>query len=308
MERPEVTKAEASQRLYFMATEGRPTAAPTVAIKAADGTVLSAAASTYVTQMGPDTTVSAASALGSDALTLTSVTGVTIGRMYLATNKLGQQQWVVPRLVNASTKVVTLTKPLEISFATLSTNYGSFQSTEFYYTLQTADVAALHEMALGLATYAFDSLTHHIRVAFDVVLHPLANPLTAEELYKRWPDLGRQEPDEQRGSDFAAQRATAWSHVKRRLRQHGSAEGRWRPAMVFDAVELFEAAVGFLALELHSIGVQVIRTDPPPSFEELTRAAEREMARALTTVSVDLDEDESCGEDESERIELDYVR
>lgn len=310
MERPEFVKDLASQRLYFEALEGRPSATPNVVVKDKGGAVLSANATTNVTLNTVDTTIDQSAALGTKtSLGVASTTGIELGKTYRLTNAQKQVDYVTVRAINATAGTVDLASPLDFAFTTdRGTNdFGDFESTEFYYTLQTADINSLRELAVATATYVVGGVTYKQRRAFDIVLVPLWNPLTVGEMYERWPDLARQEPDEQRGTDYAPQRKTAWAKVKRRLRQQAAAEKQWRPAMVFDAGDLSEVGWSVLKRELHLIGVEVDRDEP--SRETLDEEIEVEYGRAFTGVFLDLTEDESIGDkSEGVRYELDFVR
>jgi hypothetical protein len=304
MERLEFIEDQASQRLYFFAEEGRPSAKPTVEIKDSGGTVLTAAASTYVTQDTVTTTIGAAAAAGSSSVTVASATGITVGKRYLLTNKIGQTEWVEVESVASTT--VTFTAPLQRSFATLSTNYGTFESTEWYYTLQSTDYSALAEMHQAKTVYTAGGLSRTQRVTFDIVRVPLVNALTADELFARWPDIWRQEGAEHRGSSFKRQRETAWQIVKQRIRQHGNAAGQWRPAMVFDRADLMQFAFAVLKRELHLAGVEVDKDQP--TREMLDKEVDREQSLAFASITMDLDEDEAQGAHEIPRHELDFIR
>lgn len=304
MERQEFIVDVASQRLWFFADEGRPTAAPTVEVRDSGGGVLTADAATYVTQDSVTTTISASAAAGAESLTVTSATGIRVGGRYLLTGKNGQTEWCEVESVNST--AITLTRPLQHAYSVLSTTYGTFQSTEWYYTLQLADYDNLQELATATATYLVGGLTYKQRLAFDVVYVPLPNILTADALIDRWPDIARQEPDEQRGSLYARQRETAMRIVRLRLRQHGNAEQQWRPAMVFDPGDLMELAFAVLKKELHAIGVEVDRDKP--TREQLDHDVEIECAAAFGSITMDLDEDRAQGEAEIPRHELDFIR
>lgn len=304
MERLEFIEDQASQRLYFFAEEGRPSATPTVEIKDSGGTVLTAAATTYVTLDSVDTTISGSAAVGAESVTVAAATGITAGKRYLLTNKIGQTEWVEVESVASTT--VTLTAPLQHAYTTLSTTYGDFESTEWYYTLQSTDYASLAEMHQAKTVYTAGGLSRTQRVVFDIVKVPLVNALTADELFARWPDIWRQEGAEHRGSTFKRQRETAWRIVKHRIRQHGNAAGQWRPAMVFDRADLMEFAFAVLKRELHLSGVEVDKDQP--TREMLDAEVDREQALAFAAITMDLDEDEAQGEHEIPRHELDFIR
>jgi len=316
MDRAEIIKDQSGQTLTFIAREGRPSATPTVGIKDKGGTILSAAADTNVAIKTTDTTLTAAAAIGDETVTLDAVTGLELGGSYRMVNAINQVEWISVKGWDTSSKVVTLRSPLMYSFATDrgGSDYGDFQSTEFTYTLQTADYDTLRELNVATATYTVDNVVHRIRRAFDCVITPLDNPLTVSRMYQRWPDLARQEHDERRGEDYLGQREDAWSTIKRRIRQQSTEtrerwgkRKKWRPAMIVDISDFFEAAMAQLRLVLHLEGIAVDRDRP--TREQLLDAVSEELTLAMKTVSwLDLTEDESISEGEEVRLELDLVR
>jgi len=161
-------------------------------------------------------------------------------------------------------------------------------------------------MHQAVAVYTVDSLVHVQRLSFDIVKTPLFNPLTNAALAQRWPDIWRQEGDEHRGSLYKGARDTAWSIVKQRLRQHGNANGQWRPAMVFDPADLFEFAIAVLKRELHLAGVEVDKDQPTRA--DLDAEVDREHQLAFSAITMDLDEDGGKGDGEIPRHELDFIR
>src|SRR4030042_1088856 len=94
MSRVEVIKAKASQVVWFDAPEGRPSATPTVGTKTSGGSVLTAAATTYVTIDPVSTTINATAAINATSLTVAAVTSILVGQEYLVTNALGQKERV----------------------------------------------------------------------------------------------------------------------------------------------------------------------------------------------------------------------
>jgi hypothetical protein len=302
MDRIEVTKALASQKIYFRAPEGRPSATPSVGTADRGGSALTAAATTYVAIDPVNTTLSAGASAGASTLTLTSVTGIRKGATYRIQNTTDPYEDVRVIGINSSTKVVTLDEPIEHTYIATDT----FLSTEFYYTLQTADVASLAELNIATATYTVTGYTPApIVIAFDVVLHPLINPLTRDRIASRWPDLCAQEWDEQRGEDFERQRTDAWDRVKNGLRQKG-----FRPACVVTPEDLFEWGMAELALILQEGGIEVVRgLDNYQALEYLLQKRNSEKAAALSAISFyDEDEDAALGEGESKPLRMSMIR
>jgi len=308
VDRLEAIKATASQRVYFHAPQGRPSATPTAGTKDSGSTALTAAATTYVTLMGPDTTLSASAAKGATSITLAAITGLAVAvaaareqgipAVFRMTSALDQVEWIEVKGYTAA-GVITLASPLQYAYTTDrgSSNYGDFECCGFYYTLQTADVAALAEHNVCHASYVVGGLTYVQRVLYDVCLYPLPNPLTVARVYQRWPDIASQEPKEQRGEDYAPQRADAWHQIRRRIRDltRGSDDRfekikRWRPGLVVDVAELFESGMAQLKVNLHKIGVVVDRDQPTRAeLEQEAEAAWQADSRSISWLDVDDD-------------------
>lgn len=308
MDRPEIIKDVAAQRIYFQATEGRPSATPVIGVKSNGADVLTTSTATYTTQNSVNTTIANSAAKGATEVVVTSATGILVGNSYRLVSKQSQVEWVQVASINSTT--IGLKRPLEYAFSTLSTTYGDFESCDFYYTVQEADYDTLRELCVCSASYAVGGLTHYIRRPFDVVTNPLDNPLTMKAVYQRWPDIARQEPPEQRGEDFLPQRNAAWDMVKRRIRQMSASDKtQWRPALVVDVSDLFETGMKQLALILHEMGIEVIRTRPVPTWDELVKRVEEEWMRASRTLSwLDLEDDASLGEGEDQPMVMDFIR
>ena len=307
MIRPEFVKDQASQRLYFDAARcedpagrGRPSSTPSVQIKDKHGATIVALATTNVTQEGPAAaTITATASAGATQITLSANTGVVPGKTYWAKNKYGQVTWLTPSKVPSS-GAITLNQPLAIDFdLAVSTSYGDFQSTRWYYTLQSADVDTLNDMYVAVTTYAYDSLNHELRHLFDVVRHPLANPLTAEAVQARRPDIVAAEFAETRGSAYDSLREQAWGVVRRAIRRKESAEQRWRPGLVIDVTDLFDWGIAEFELLAHQGGVKIIRgtIDAESALDRLTRAAHDAKAEALTSLHwLAFDDEEATSE------------
>ena len=280
MDRDEVVKAQTGQVLRFLASEGRPSATPSVGVKDQGGTVISAAAATNVTLDPVTTTTSGAAAAGARTITLTAVTSIRMGAVYRLTNAFSQLEDVRVRGIDTSGKIVHLDEPLQNAHASGAT----FASCEFTYALQTADVATLGALFIATATYAVTGAqTAPLVRPFDVVLHPLhgRNPLTVALLKEVWPDLSGQEWDETRGEDYALQRKRAWQQVCDAL----WAAGR-RPAMVVSAEGFTRWALAEFALILQEGGVSVIRNvDPQVALERLDRKLTEAKQAALSGIS-----------------------
>ncbi len=290
--RSEFLKAVALQRLNVVFPEGRPSATPSVEIKDSGGVIISADATTNVTQDTVNTTVASAAAIGAEVLTLASAVGIVAGRTYRLTSADGPVEDV--RVLEISGAVVTLDEPLARAYAGAGSD--TFQSTRAYYTMQTVDVAQLREGMQATWTYVVDSLNYTLRQIFDVVLHVLPNPLTRDALAIEYPDVFSQEQYENRGSDFQRQRDLAWSQVNAWLRKR-----KVRLALVPDDADLMELARWHLTGILTRSGIEVLRgfDDQESMLRYIDEKIETAREESISGLSA-YDADESGDSDEDE--------
>lgn len=302
MPRLEFAQNVASQRLYFYPPEGRPTSTPSVAIKDSGGSTITAAATTNVTLDAVSTTVSVASSVGDDNLTLTTAASIDWRVTYLVTNSIGQKEWVRVKSCNATTKVVYFDEPLRYAYDTAAT----FVGTRFYRTLQTAEVDELVELYRARATYVVGGLNYVMEIPFDVVMTPLSNPLTVETLKKWHPDIMSYEPTESRGTDFADIREQAWDEVKRAIRQRG-----WRPGLLRTPEDVEAWAVSEFDLIAQKNGIKVLRDVPGlEAVEYLERERNKRRDYSCSTLSwmEKTPEDDALSSDEEDPLRMDLVR
>ncbi len=308
MDRLDIIKDVASQRVYFYPPEGRPSTTPSVEIKDRTGTVITAAATTYVTEDAVNTTLSANAALGAKSVTLTSVADLEIDVEYLLTSTLSEVERVTVTSINTSSKAVGLADKLEHAFASTST----FVGTRFYRTLQTAEVDELAELYRARASYAVGGLNYIIETPFDVVLTPLSNLLTEKYVMSAKPGLRRQEHPETIGSAFASIRQNAWDEVRKGVRAEGEGdETRWRPALVRTGDDLDLWGLAVLDRLLHEAGVSVLPGDwgGAEALSTLEGRVARAKQRSIRGIRwLDLNEDDSFEQDEELPLELDMVR
>lgn len=301
-DRPEFRKDLSGQRLYFRAAEGRPSATPSVGIVDSGGATIQASADTYVTQDTVNTTLDDAATIGAYTIPLTSTTGIKVGNTYLITNADGQSEWPRVRSIDSGVSVTVADK---LSYAYASGD--AFQSCDFYYTLQSGDVDALGEFFVATATYSVTGVANvqPITQTFDVVLHPLKNPLTAEAIRRRWPDLAQTQTEEQDGELFALQCEYAWDCIKAELRSLGR-----RPALITSSENLFPWAMDKLACILFDIGVPVLRgVSPEIAVTELDRRCETSKKAAVGNLEYyDKLEDQARGVGDSSVRRMDMVR
>lgn len=299
MARLEITKGGSAQKIWFRSDHGRPSSTPSVGIKDKGGATVVSASTSNVTVDPVNTTVSVAAAIGDVSVSLTSVTGLRLYQTIRLTNAAGQYEDV---RIRSLTNPIALSEPLERSYAI----GASAVSCEWYYTLQAADVDTEDELYIATSTYSVTgAVVKPIVVAFDVVIHPLVNPLTADLIRSRHPDLFRQEYDEQRGEDYAPQRAAVFDILMQRIRQHG-----FRPAMIVTSEDLELWALAEFSLMLERSGISVMRgVSKEIAIERLRIEANDERTIALSSIKYyDRDESESIGSDEQSPLRMDFVR
>jgi hypothetical protein len=302
MIRLEFVKDGTSQKLWF-AAKGRPSATPSVGIKDSGGSIIVASGTTNVTLDPVSTTLSAQPSVGDKTISLTSVADLRINAEYRLTNSdTGEYEDVQ---IRSLANPVKLAAPLEKAYSSTATN-NTFASREFYYTLQAADVDTLDELFVATATYAVTGeVTQPLLQTFDVVLHPLQNPLGAASVRKWHPDLTEQEWEEQRGDDYAEQRVASFDKVLRRIRRHG-----FRPAAIVTSEDIFDWVLAEFRLACERGGIRVMRDiDKLEALRILKEEADAEGAEALRSIKfLDDDESEAIGEEEEEPVRMDLMR
>jgi hypothetical protein len=301
--RYEYTKDQTGQKLWFKAPEGRPSATPSVGIKDKGAVVIVASGTTAVTQDPVNTTLAATPSVGDKELQLTAVTNLRVGAEYRLTNTdTGQFEDV--RILSTANNVL-IGSPLKYAYSATATN-NTFVSCEWYYTLQAADVDTLDELFVATSTYAVTgAVTAPLINNFDVVLHPLRNPLSVAAIKMAHPDLAPQEYDEQRGEFYQRQRDYAFDLVMQRIRQHG-----FRPAMITSDEDVFLWCLAEFRLLLEQGGISIVRgLGKDDAIAKLEEQVNTERSIALSTIQFyDADESESRGEGEKAPVRMDLVR
>lgn len=304
-ERIEIVKDQASQRIWFKALEGRPSATPSVGIKDQNGTVIVTSGTTAVTQDTVNTTLSAIAAKGDKEISLTSVAGLRLEAEYRLTNLDGQYETV---RIKSLTNAVQLYEPLERAYGATATDH-TFQSLEWYYTLQAADVDVLDELYVATSSYAVTgAIVTPVRQTFDVVLYPLINPLEGRIIKDEHPDIAALEWDPQKGQDYRRQIKRAFKRVVRRIYQHSNERESWRPAAIVSSEDLALWALAEFKLLLEKGGISVIRdVDKETALTMLEAELNMERTLALGTIKFfDPDQDES--NNGPAPLEMDMVR
>lgn len=304
-DRLDIVKDVASQRVWFRPQEGRPSTTPTVTIKDRNGATITAAATTNVVQETTSTTVATENTVGDRSIKLTSVSGIEWRGTYLMTNSLLQREWVRVRSVASSTSIVEFDERLEFVHDTAAT----FVGVGFYRTLQTAEVDTLEELYRARASYVVDSVTYTREVMFDVVLTPLANPLSVVFVKARRAAVMRQQPSETLGDDLLDLRESAWDTVRKGIRDHSDG---WRPALVRTGSDLEEWGLAQFDLLCHENGIvvaSVINTDSIEAKRELESDVINTRRTALASLEfMDLNEDDNQSADETRPLTMDYIR
>ena len=315
MRRAEFVKGEASQRLYFntadcdeVTGQVRPTSTPSVQIKDSSGATLKTLATTAVTQNTVDTTLTASVSQGDLTATAASATALEARKTYRVEGIAGNVEWM--RLKSFNSTALTFGEAFGYDHTVLSgASYGTLTSTDFYVTLASGDVDALGELFVAVASYTDGTLSYELRVPFDVVLHPLPNPLTRERVAAEHPDIFRQEYAETYGEDFAQQRELAWDRVHDGIRK---AHPGMRPAMVITVEDLYEWGMAELRYALQRDGVSIIRgrdLDPRDAFELLRADLSEKRSAALASIKwADMDESETLDEGEASPQTMAFMR
>lgn len=290
----EIVKDTLGQRIYFYPQEGRPDSTPTVEIKDKYGSTISDASTDYVTLDPVNTTLASASSKNDTTMTLTSVSGVAVGKSYLATNSLQQREWLRVYAVNSSTNQITLDEKLEFDHDDATT----FQSTFFYRELQDHEVSTLERLQRARGVYSVNSQEYTEEINYSVVLTPLINPLTVEFVKRRRPSIMPRESSQTRGSDYLDLRDTAFDIVKKAIRKKGSGQKNsknYAPALIRSPEDLEEWCLAELDILLQRDGLQMLPGwDPQAALEHLEDRAMRLRNSSLASLQwIDLTQDDA---------------
>lgn len=227
MRHQEIVYSVTGQSFYYDPPEGRPSGTPTVAVHLSDvddDGLLESATTGACSVDSVNTTLGASATHGDDSITLTSATGVTVGRRYLLTTLGGTREWIeVLALVGTA---ATLRRPLQNDHTTGST----FQGCRISIDVDSTWVASKNKLTnwdAGLAgyrlrwSYVVDSTTRIGASYADLTRYPLATlvtPLDVDAMSPGWID--RLPPDYQ-----ADQGAALVTEASQAVRMDAMADG-----------------------------------------------------------------------------------
>lgn len=188
----------AGQSLYFDAPEGRPSSVSSSTIykntSGDDGAAESATGGSPSIEATPNTTFDAASGDGQSEprqVNLTATTGVTIGRVYLATNAYGEAERVEVASYSSGNYVIAR-EPLQNAYAAADT----FQSTRITQPLSTSWLADTSNISAEFdpnpryrwrLVYVVSSTTYIHDLYFDVVRYAARHDVTPLDVDRRAP-------------------------------------------------------------------------------------------------------------------------
>lgn len=265
---------------------GRPSSA-TVEIFSPSGASL--VSSGAVDTIDPVNTALGGSAYaGASSITLSSSSGVAIGRRYVLTGSDGFHEWVRVKTVNTSTHVITLCN--EISHTYLAAG-SSFVGTRILEAVSAATAATLDAGYSAVWKYTIDGVEHRVVTYFDIVramwtdivIAPWQFALVAGDLASS--DL---ESLSQEGLDFADEIAEA----TRRVRDDVWARG-YRPALFRSFDNFVEPICQRVLLTFAERGesIPMVYQDSPIEWLELRREVYQEaITTALNSANYDADE------------------
>ncbi len=281
----------------FDATQGRATGTPTVTLVKPDDTTISTPA---VTNDSVDTTVNASAAAGAAALTLTSTTGVAVGRRYLIDNTLNDPEWVHIKSVDSAT-AVTLHGPIAYAYST----GDAFQGTRLTAAVSAAEADTLDEGYEARWSYVVDSITHRPISQWDVVRAKWPQPgeLVPTWKFKRYAMSmadDELEGDDGAGLDFSEDLLVADDLLRIAVEARGYRISRFRSFDEFE-VPLMERLLFHWADQ--GVNVPAIHQDDIDTWRDIRRQAFSEaLTDALnTTRSYDADETGTLSTTEKDR-------
>ncbi len=228
MRHAEVVYNVTGQTFSYDPPEGQPTGTPTVSVFRSDVSDDGTAESATTGSCSVDsvaTTLSASAALGATSLTVTSGTGIAVGRRYLLKTAGGVREWT--EVLSVSGTAVGLRRPLSSAYASGSTFVGCRISIAVNATW-VADKNKITNWDAGLAgyrlrwVYVVDSTTRVGASFADLTRYALATlvtPLDVDAMSPGWID--RLPPDYQ-----ADQGAALVTEASQAVRMDAIADGQ----------------------------------------------------------------------------------
>ena len=188
------------QSLYFDCPEGRPSSvtSSTVYVNTTgdDGTTESATTGSAAVETNPNTTfdqASGTSAANGDAryCYVTATTGFARGRNYLATNALGEQEWLEVQAI-ASADYIIAREPLQNSY----TSADTLVSTRVTHAVDSTWVADSSNISGNIdpnakyrwrLVYVVNSVTYVHDLYFDLLRYPSRHDVTPLDVDRKFP-------------------------------------------------------------------------------------------------------------------------
>lgn len=225
------------QTLVMDAPEGRPSSVTSVTVvennQDDDGTVESATTGSASVESNPSTTLAAAAGVSQadpTALTLTSATGVSLGRSYLLSSAAGHNEWVELVSLNGTSAVVR--QPLINDYAITTSTFQttrmsiSVSSTWIADVLKLSDESCVEPRYRAIWVYVVGGVTYRRQAGFDVVRYSAQHHVTPLDVDLRFPGWLDRLPTDYRKEQGKSVIGQAWRAIKMDLRADGKL-GRW---------------------------------------------------------------------------------
>jgi len=250
----ELTYGITGQKLILDVREGRPASVTDVQIfdiGDGDDDAEETAPGSNAVEPNPATTIAATSGFGQSdptLLTLTAGTGVTVGRTYLATNTLGEKEWVTVKAVSGTS--VYATSPLKNQFAASASS--TFQSTRLTSTINATWIAEENNISDAFAltpafrvrwTYVVGTTAYVTDTYFDVVRYPWVHGVTEADMRGLVHDWDERLPTHHREDGGARMIERASIDVRLDLKRAGIDPALIRHSETRDELVLHRAAI-----------------------------------------------------------------
>lgn len=240
------------QTLVFDAPEGRPSSVTSVAVyRASDddtATAESATTGSASVESNPATTFDAASGAGQADPTkcnLTATTGITRGRVYLATNAVGDKEWVPVTAFSSGSHAFSRV-PLQNAYAASD----AFESTRMSIAVDSTWIADVDNISSEESTapgyrvvwvYVASGVTYRHQSFVDVVRYSAQHQVTGVDVDARFPGWIEQLPTDYRREQGQSLVDEAFRAVKMDMLADGKATRWLRNADVVNELTAYRA-------------------------------------------------------------------
>lgn len=262
---------------------GRPSSA-TCTLYKPDGTSI---ASPVVTIDSVSTTLSASAAAKATTLTLTSVTGVTVGRRYIVTGSDGQSEWVRVKSVDSGTKVATLFEATSYAYDSADTFVGNRLTIP----VSAGNAATLDEGYEARLTYTISGTSYMTTVWYDVVRSVWSEDIAPSFEFRDY--AGRLaakilQATDRDGLAYQDELRQATDLVRQDIRDRQLRPGLFRSAAGFKR-PIFERVLLLWAEQGHNLP-QTWQSDPSGYLTVRRETYAQALAAALSSTPYDADE------------------